>query len=134
MVSSSKYEIQQSPPFWWWQPLDDGVNLNSWSLNKLPLSICLIHRNSWIQKSKQHVIINLCITCHVINILLPLCHQQKGEVPQSSVCDVSFNSLHEKHNIKFYHHAVLKLENLVSVTSCKLSSFFFYHFTTCIIT
>ena len=66
----------------------------------------------------MNLCINLCITCHVINILLPLCHQQKGEVPQSSVCDVSFNSLHEKHNIKFYHHAVLKPENLANVTSC----------------
>ena len=26
--------------------------------------------------------------------------------------------MHEKHNIKFYHHAVLKLENLASNASC----------------
>ena len=50
-------------------------------------------------------------------ILLPLCHQQKGEVPQSNVCDVSFNSMHEKYNIKFYHHAIL-LENIASFESC----------------
>ena len=51
-------------------------------------------------------------------ILLPLCHQQKGEVQLFLCLEYKFNSLHEKQNIKFYHHAVLKLENLASVTSC----------------
>ena len=78
LVSLSKSEIQQFLPFWWWQPIDDGVKLDSRSLNKLPLSICHIDRtlnSNWIQviANLQHVnmnlCINLCITCHVINIL-----------------------------------------------------------------
>ena len=51
-------------------------------------------------------------------ILLPLCHQQKGEVQLFLCLEYKFNSLHEKHNIMFYHHAVLKLENLASNASC----------------
>ena len=51
-------------------------------------------------------------------ILLPLCHQQKGEVQLFLCLEYIFNLLHEKHNIKFYHHAVLKPENLANVTSC----------------
>ena len=37
----------------------------------------------------------------VINILLPLCHQQKGEVATLMCLLYGFKPLHEKHNIKF---------------------------------
>ena len=131
MVSSSKYEIQQSPPFWWWQPLDDGVKLNSRSLNKLPYQYAILieswiqtefkslQYSSWILATRQHE--------HMHKLMHNMsCHQHTSP-PLSSTKRRSttikclwykFNSLHEKHNIKFYHHAVLKPENLANVTSC----------------
>ena len=53
LTSSSKSEIQQSPPFWWWQSIDNGVNLNS------PLSICHTWDKSFLNlkpyKFKRHI-------------------------------------------------------------------------------
>ena len=50
-------------------------------------------------------------------ILIHFCHQEKGEVPLASVFrHPSLN--HCIINLKVYHHAVLKLENLASNASC----------------